>query len=69
MATHLWHTGWLASDKNWKPDLPRDYITAAADLGLVTYISEQSENKEVGTLSELCWRNVKMLLTSPPRPR
>lgn len=53
MATHLWHKGWLASDKNWKPDLPRDYITAAADLGLVTYISEQSENTDVRTLSDL----------------
>lgn len=32
MAAHLWHTGLLASDKNWKPDLPRDYVTATADL-------------------------------------
>ena len=55
MATHLRHTGLLASDdKNWKPDLPRDHVTATADLGLVTYISDQSVNTEVRTLSELC---------------
>lgn len=36
------HTGLLGSDKNWKPDLLRDYVTAIADLWLVTYIPDRS---------------------------
>lgn len=36
------YTGLPGSDKNWKLDLLRDYVTAIADLWLVTYIPDRS---------------------------